>query len=287
MADKGADGESAEIEARRLFHRISDLKRSENHHASRASKQASKSYGSGAYNSDSDAASDSAYFTPDESDSQSATFSNSKKALENCTSASVAASVSDPPSTSANSSSVSIVDSSTDSQRLPVQPDFPWLDILSSAIPIDAYAIGDSGVVLCIRCNVSFSTFQIFREHYEESREHRGRPFARKKTRLRPYVDSNDLPPPLVRSASPPPTNVTDSLQSRSLPADHRTEVIDQDFVARDGPPNSCLKCMVMFSDATALQRHKASHTHKHPYYCVHCTIEYNDFEALQMVCLV
>lgn len=157
-----------------------------------------------------------------------------------------------------------------------------WHAILSSSVPRDIYETTDSGAIHCKPCSKRFSSFQSFENHYSSSAEHVPQ------TRLASDYGSSaregqDGPPPLVRVQE----EIMPQLERSSSPP-------PETYLSRQGrasrgpqpplPSHVCALCNVNYTDLTALQRHKASSTREHPYYCQYCTEEYDNFEQLQTV---
>ncbi|KAK9897213.1 hypothetical protein P389DRAFT_54573 [Cystobasidium minutum MCA 4210] len=188
--------------------------------------------------------------------------------------AAVPANVGSDPAPRAESRASSSVHSSTS---------FNWHVVLQSSIPRDTFEMSDDGAVHCIPCAKGFVTFREFQTHYATAEEHTGRappPVVKSLVSLPP-----DGPPPLERVAddqtlpplergSPPPQSHSNPLQARQLK--NRSHHYGMSS-------HTCVPCNLDYTNDTALQRHKASATRKHPYYCQYCAHEYDNFENLQM----
>lgn len=157
----------------------------------------------------------------------------------------------------------------------------PWDDILNSDIPRDIYETSDNGGIRCLICAKWLNNFRDFKRHYEMSQMHLQHRSNSSSLSLRD--ENQGGPPPLVRVASPGIPTARQNMQARfdgiSTASHHSNHLIPRQ--QRNYP---CTPCNLVYTNITALQRHKSASVREHPYYCRTCSVEHENFEALQNV---
>ena len=155
--------------------------------------------------------------------------------------------------------------------------------VLDLDLPEGEYLEGPDGSFRCRPCKKGFADILSYVRHLKDSSRHGGTMGLRHK---------KAVPPKLVRYSPPP-------LSARPLVAANgqipETTSAHQTPVAPSGSSGSrtstsritgtrCSACDLAYTNPAALQRHYATQTDAHPFYCPDCMTDYDSASALQAV---